>query len=288
MAAKDMVCGGVRRRIGNENSTLIWEHLDPMIHMEMPPQLSGAKVEGLIDQDTGTWDPQIVVDIFQPSDVPRILKIPVSPEQIIGNYTSSNNGEFDKWLTLWKLKIPPKWKTFLWRAISNILPTTTNLLIKRVDVDPTCAMCGIMQEDTMHSLVTCGYATAILYHIWRARNGAVWDACLPLPGKLITMTVANMQAWRAVHCTTAARMADDTAAADTAGLPLPLPPDAAASTSTAMVKAATARPRRCYVDARYHHSVNSATVGAILLDEDRSYVAAFSIPLPSCLSPPHG
>ncbi|XP_019163518.1 PREDICTED: uncharacterized protein LOC109159864 [Ipomoea nil] len=58
MAAKELVCGGVRRRVGTRISTLIWEHpwlqddLDPMIHTEMPPQLAGAKVLGLIDQNT--------------------------------------------------------------------------------------------------------------------------------------------------------------------------------------------------------------------------------------------
>ncbi|XP_019181988.1 PREDICTED: uncharacterized protein LOC109177141 [Ipomoea nil] len=86
MAAKDLVCGGIRRRIGNGNSTLICEHpwlqdeLDPMIHTEMPQYLSGARVEGLIDQDTGTWDSHILADIFQPSDIPRIQSIPVAPE----------------------------------------------------------------------------------------------------------------------------------------------------------------------------------------------------------------
>ncbi|XP_019168824.1 PREDICTED: uncharacterized protein LOC109164731 [Ipomoea nil] len=136
MAAKELVCGGVRRHIGTGNSTLIWEHpwlhddLDPFIHTEMPPQLAGAKVSGLIDPGTRTWDHDILSDIFQPSDIPRILKIPVSPEydddwywhgdlkgtysvkngykRIVGNYTSSNDGAFDKWLTLWGLKIPPK------------------------------------------------------------------------------------------------------------------------------------------------------------------------------------
>ncbi|XP_019198943.1 PREDICTED: uncharacterized protein LOC109192695 [Ipomoea nil] len=196
MAAKGLITSGVRRRIGNGNSTLIWEHpwlhanLDPMIQTEIPPQLAGEKVVGLIDQTTGTWDPHILLDIFHPDDIPKILKIPVSLEyediwywysdpngcytvkngyrRAVGTY--ENTYGFDKWNTLWKLKIPPKWKTFLWRTISDILPTTTNLLIKRVDVSPICAMCGLMDENTMHSLVLCDYARAI------------WDqSSLPLP-----------------------------------------------------------------------------------------------------------
>ncbi|XP_019189681.1 PREDICTED: uncharacterized protein LOC109184071 [Ipomoea nil] len=228
---------------------------EPMIQTEMPVQLADAKVVGLIDQDTGTWDHSILTDLFQPIDVENIKRIPISPEyddswywhgdpkgiysvkngyrRIVGNY-EPDNGSFDKWLTLWSLKIPPKWKTFLWRAISDILPTTTNLIIKRVEVDPNCAMCGIVQEDTMHALVLCDfakaiwersslpipnivtnvfhtwfsdllnildsnrilYATAILYHIWRARNGAVWDAAMPRPTKLLATVTATVEAWR--------------------------------------------------------------------------------------------
>ncbi|XP_019198916.1 PREDICTED: uncharacterized protein LOC109192676 [Ipomoea nil] len=196
-AAKSLICSGVRRRIGNGKSTLIWAHpwlqddQEPMIQTEMPIQLAGAKVVGLIDQESGTWDHPILTDLFQPSDVANIQRIPVSPDYddtwywhgdmrgiyfvksgyrlIVGNY-ESNVGSFTKWLTLWKLKIPPKWRMFLWRAISDILPTTTNLLIKRVDANPQCAMCGIIQEDTMHALVLCDFAR----NIWEQSN-------LPMP-----------------------------------------------------------------------------------------------------------
>ncbi|XP_019166655.1 PREDICTED: uncharacterized protein LOC109162407 [Ipomoea nil] len=346
MAAKGLVCGGVRRRIGKGTSTLIWEHpwlqdeLDPMIHIEMPPQMAGAKVVGLIDPDTGTWDHHILTDIFQPDDVPRILRIPVSPDydymwywygdpkgcysvkdgyrRIVGNYTITNDGAFDKWLTLWKLKIPPKWKTFLWRAISNILLTIDNFLIKRVDVDPSCAMCGVMQEDIMHSLVLCGYASsiwtqsnhplpnivtnvfhewfsailnvldtngivyaaAILYHIWRARNGAVWDAYLLLPRKVVTAATATMHAWQRVHGTVTDRdAAGSSATAEQPPTPLPVP------AVTASVLAAIIQPRRCFVDARYYHDGNSAVMGVVLLDADGRYVTAYSALLPNCFSP---
>ncbi|XP_019158009.1 PREDICTED: uncharacterized protein LOC109154737 [Ipomoea nil] len=311
MAAKELVCGGVRQRIGTGTSTLIWEHpwlqddLDPMIHTEMPPQMAGAKVVGLIGPDTGTWDYHILSDIFQPNDVPRILKIPVSPDyddmwywygdpkgcysvkdgyrRIVGNYTITNNG--------------------------------------RVDVDPICAMCGVMQEDTMHSLVLCGYASyiwvqsnlplpnivtnifhewfsailnvldtngvmyapAILYHIWRARNRAVWDACLLLPRKLITVAIATMHEWRRIHDTMADRdtAGNATIAATTRPLLHPLPGSAA----TAIMAIADIQPQKCFVGARYYHARNSAAVGAVLLDADGRYVTAYSAPLPNCFSP---
>ncbi|XP_019176853.1 PREDICTED: uncharacterized protein LOC109172158 [Ipomoea nil] len=201
-------------------------------------------------------------------------------KRIIGNYESNSNGAFDKWLTLWQLKIPPKWKTFLWRAISDILSTTNNLIIKRVDVDPICAMCGIIHEDTMHPLVLCGYATTILYHIWRAWNGVVWDACLPLPRKILATTTATLHAWRKVHdvmpnTPLTAASAEGLPAASTAGLP----PFAAPDHATALYH------RRCYVDVDYRYATNSATVGVILLDANGGYISAYSAPLPNCFSP---
>ncbi|XP_019171081.1 PREDICTED: uncharacterized protein LOC109166643 [Ipomoea nil] len=86
MAAKSIVCGGVRRRIGNRETTLIWtypwlqDENDPMIQTEMPVQLQEARVAGLIDQQTGTWDPSILTDLFQPDDVANIMRIPISPD----------------------------------------------------------------------------------------------------------------------------------------------------------------------------------------------------------------
>ncbi|XP_019197154.1 PREDICTED: uncharacterized protein LOC109191021 [Ipomoea nil] len=131
---------------------------------------------------------------------------------------------------------PPKWKTFLWRAICDVLPTTNNLIIKRVEVDPTCQMCGVAHEDVMHSLITCDYSrhvynisglpvtnivvnsfpewltvvltmltedqsgavVALLYRLWRCRNSAVWDAALPHPTAAWRQATAALQSFRQI------------------------------------------------------------------------------------------
>lgn len=62
MATHDLVCGGVRRRIGNRTITLVWgdpwllDRTNPMIQTIMPPQLRGIKVVSLIDPLTQSWD----------------------------------------------------------------------------------------------------------------------------------------------------------------------------------------------------------------------------------------
>ncbi|XP_019182113.1 PREDICTED: uncharacterized protein LOC109177253 [Ipomoea nil] len=195
------------------------------------------------------------------------------------------------------------------RALSDILPTTKNLLIKRVEVDPICAMCGINQGDTMKILVLCDFArtiwcesnlpipnivtnvfhtwfeevtnildtngmmftTAILYHIWRARNGAVWEACLPTPLKLVATATAALHAWRQAHPDSSPPSSTEAAEPTTS--------------SAAAFNLVAAPLRRCRFDARFQSSANKATVGAVLFDESGSYVVAFNANLPDCFSP---
>ncbi|XP_031120574.1 uncharacterized protein LOC116023707 [Ipomoea triloba] len=346
MAAHELVCAGVQRRIGNGRTTLIWGHPwlpddpSPMVHTPMPAVLNGSVVSGLINPDSGTWDLSILHDIFTPNDIDRILTIPISPHHedswfwlgdpkgcytvkegyrsVIGEVVSTP-GTFDSWLHLWKIKCPAKWKMFIWKALSNVLPTTTNLIIKRVEVDPSCPMCGILHEDVMHSLVLCDYSrlvwnesslhvpsvidvdfigwfqnamtmlnkenmfvlVAVLYHIWKARNHAVWDAYLPAPGRVWRMATTSATAWKQVH-----------------GAQAPLQPPIVAATAThatqssqQQLHAAVDHPLpndglpRCFFDASYCPRTRSATVGAMLVTNDSQFIAAFCAPLPPCFSP---
>ncbi|XP_019163195.1 PREDICTED: uncharacterized protein LOC109159549 [Ipomoea nil] len=320
MAAKGLITSGVRRRIENGKSTLIWDHpwlhddLDPMIQTEMPPQLAGEKVGGLIDQTTGTWDPHILSDIFNQDDIPRILMIPVSLEYediwywygdsngcytvkngyrcVVGTY--ENNYCFDKWSTLWKLKIPPKWKTFLWRAINDILPTTTNLIIKRVDISPICAMCGLM-DDTMHSLVLCGYARAI----WDQSNlplphfvTNIFQECCNFIQHLESPKRSSLK-FMPTHAKVTPGDGCDVNAHVAAGPPRH---HASSGRNTYCHHAAAA----CHNAMEYHcrnsssaasplrgfrQQMGSATVDAILFDDHGEYISAYSAPLHNCLSP---
>ncbi|XP_031107260.1 uncharacterized protein LOC116011955 [Ipomoea triloba] len=264
MAAQDLVCSGARRRIGNGKSTLIWGHPwlpddnDPMIQTEIPQELNGSTVSGLIDPSTKTWDQEILQDLFDQTDVARIMSIPVSLDYedswfwardprgcytvkegyrcIRGEFTT-HPGTFDKWQSMWKSKAPPKWKSLLWRALTDVLPITPNLIIKRVEVDPSCPMCGLEHESLMHTFILCDFskmvwhessiptpsllgdsfgmwfsnlmnaltaeqlptAMAVLYFIWHARNKAVWDRCMPTARSTWRMASSALLSWRLVH-----------------------------------------------------------------------------------------
>ncbi|XP_019151874.1 PREDICTED: uncharacterized protein LOC109148594 [Ipomoea nil] len=210
-----------------------------------------------------------------------------------------NPGAFDRWVTLWKLKVPPKWRTFLQRAICDILPTTNNLIVKRVQVDPTCPMCGQAHEDVMHALILCDYskmvwnisglhvtniltnffsswlvgvlniltedqtrlAVGVLYYLWKARNSVVWEKALPRSGWTVTAAARAERTY--IEVNRSLRQA---------------------SSTVTPVDETHHRPR-CYLDAGYKQPTREATYGVVLLSHDGSFIAAKSGNLPSAFSP---
>ena len=51
-----------------------------------------------------------------------------------------------------------KVRNFLWRAVTNVLPTATNLVHRRVTIVPTCSLCNAYNETVTHALLECGFA----------------------------------------------------------------------------------------------------------------------------------
>lgn len=65
---------------------------------------------------------------------------------------------------IWNLKLPPKTKNFLWRALTGCLPTKEHLLCTRVAVTALCPVCNNEQETAIHSLVSCRFARLCWTH----------------------------------------------------------------------------------------------------------------------------
>lgn len=59
---------------------------------------------------------------------------------------------------IWNLEVPNKVKKFLWRVVMNVLPTTDNLIQKRVEVMPICSLCNHQNKTVVHALVNCAFA----------------------------------------------------------------------------------------------------------------------------------
>ena len=59
------------------------------------------------------------------------------------------------WKCIWKIQIPYKVKTFLWRVCSKALPTKVNLKKRKVLEDDRCCICLSAQETTFHAIWSC-------------------------------------------------------------------------------------------------------------------------------------
>lgn len=107
--------------------------------------LEGETVSSLFVTREHRWDDELSYDIFEESDVNLILVIPLNSTdqdvwfwkmEKLGHYSvksaylllqmRKNNDAVDTnascWNKLWALRIPPKVKHFMWRAITGCLP----------------------------------------------------------------------------------------------------------------------------------------------------------------------
>ncbi|XP_074299575.1 uncharacterized protein LOC141630705 [Silene latifolia] len=129
---------------------------------------------------SGGWDEQRVRYIFDEGVVDHVLAIPVYASQVQDRiyWKHTTNSEYsvksaygvafnhfmlkhasvkDKTRMseksirfcrkfLWKLHVPQKWKVFLWRLISDSLPTGSSLDKRGIHVDSSCRVCMDAQE----------------------------------------------------------------------------------------------------------------------------------------------
>lgn len=77
-------------------------------------------------------------------------KLGVDDEQT--SFTDSVGGH---WNWIWVLRVPPKVRTFLWRACHEILPTRVALMRRHVGANPYCEFCLKEVEKVTHILFAC-------------------------------------------------------------------------------------------------------------------------------------
>lgn len=83
LAGQPLLVAGTTRTIGDGVDTTIWgwpwlgDSSDPHLHTPCIEELKDAKINGLMDADGG-WNLEILEDLFDDSDVPRILATPIS------------------------------------------------------------------------------------------------------------------------------------------------------------------------------------------------------------------
>ena len=184
MAAKQVVIDGSRIQIGDGKQIFI--EMDPWLpdnkcgftSTVLSEHVQYAPISSLMVRSTRTWDHDILNDIFDDRDKNLILKIPPSERRTVDlwywmhepkrAYTVHNSYKVLRpcpdipsnsiWNRLRSLSVPSKVKHFMWRALTNILPTTENLLQRHVEVPTACPICHASSENVYYILLVCPFA----------------------------------------------------------------------------------------------------------------------------------
>ncbi|XP_031101846.1 uncharacterized protein LOC116005747 [Ipomoea triloba] len=183
LAGQVVLRDGVARRIGDGKDTLVWDcpwlanSVDPYIRTACMNELRETHVSNLLDTD-GTWDLELLHDIFYEQDIPRIISTPISLTHrdmwywkgdlrgiysVRHGYRLLTNGlfadyetmDFKEWNKLWRLKTPPKVRNLLWRGLRNMLPVRENLRMKGMAVSSICPLCCVVPETINHLFWDC-------------------------------------------------------------------------------------------------------------------------------------
>lgn len=181
-------------RVGNGDSIDIWR--DPWVPTSpdrkvMTPRgnIVITKVSELIDPQLGQWDEDLVRSLFTHVDAARIFNIPLSlngfddfvawhynrnkmfsvrsayhvewRHQFGNSYqymASSSRGSNPIWQKVWKISVPGKVKTFVWKVLHGAIPVKSVLVNRHIGTDSLCPICHKYAEDLKHLLFDCSPA----------------------------------------------------------------------------------------------------------------------------------
>lgn len=154
-------------------------------------------IADLIDHQTRQWDENIIFASFDPLEAREILKIQLSEfdqgESLVWHYSKygistvksvyhvliSSQGEnayqadgslpSSMWPSFWKsighVKIPPKIRNFIWRAVYGALASRENIFHRKCVKSPNCAICGADFKSGAYTLLSpCSCGSPLGFH----------------------------------------------------------------------------------------------------------------------------
>ncbi|XP_074347538.1 uncharacterized protein LOC141686399 [Apium graveolens] len=179
--AKQLLREGIRWRIGRGDSIQVmnqpWlmEEDNPFITTNSQ-SLEGRTVDSFLVTGIRQWDVNQIQEHFNTRDqgfksAYRYLQLQK------GQWNIEDNSSI--WNKLWRIKAPPKSLNLVWRALSQCLPTMSQLQSKHVPVQSTCPVCKSEAETIMHSLVNCPIARQCWFMVL---PGQYWDVNMEFTG----------------------------------------------------------------------------------------------------------
>lgn len=176
LAGRNVLTKGLRFQIGEGRKVSLWN--DPWIPLPYSfkpysTPMDGSenwRVSDIIDHDNHTWLEQVVEDLFNDAEAEIILQLPLSYHTTIdrliwhfdnkGIYTvksgyyvahmtenlekhasssagMSNTGKL-LWNKVWKARVPPKVRVFMWRLLRGNLPTRAAIAKKIFIFETSC------------------------------------------------------------------------------------------------------------------------------------------------------
>lgn len=123
-----------------------WVSIQSMFSTSIRDDISGIKLGGIWSRDNLCWVETKSKTFLVKSAYQVVLRLNRPP----GGEHSMASQVRKLWKTLWTLHTPPKVRTFIWRACSNILPTRVNLLNQKVQIDPRYTICDLHDITTSH------------------------------------------------------------------------------------------------------------------------------------------
>jgi hypothetical protein len=167
---------------------LVFIHYNPIFDPLMQVKLCDS-----IDQDLKMWKASLICSLFDAQTAQLILNTSLQPlvleykmiwkGEMSGKYSvksayrlcvneiadNSHMHVNGRWNLIWKLKVPPKIKNFLWRVCRGCFPTRAHLNSRGVSCPLDCVHCNHNYEDNIHILIECPKAV----QVWR--NANLWD-----------------------------------------------------------------------------------------------------------------
>ncbi|KAG2293266.1 hypothetical protein Bca52824_039935 [Brassica carinata] len=229
--AQKLLKTGSKWIVGNGKDIRVWE--DNWIKTKPSSPASGPgsishpdlRVNDLLLGTEHEWNIQLVTDILNQADANYALSIRPSktgnPDTLVWSYTKDGNysvktgyhlqcqmedqdSQIDQVTipeevrkccsNIWKLKIPPRLKTFWWRVAHNSLAVMDNMRKRGIVIDNTCQTCGESTETLNH----------MLDHILRVIHAAIrenqcWNKAIDIESSQKQSTGAQRNQMENIH-----------------------------------------------------------------------------------------